>query len=104
MLRGSWSGRSGARRAGEDAPAVAAGLEIWLGRAEFQEEGPGLVKVVGRELEVELLWHALARPARCLVERGQRAGSGQSSVIAVSLNFMDTGSSVRGMVRGALAP
>ena len=74
---------------GEDAPAVAARLEIWLGRAEFQEEGLGLVEVVGcwRRKFSGVFWIA------------SKSRSGQSSVIAVSLNFMDmdTGSSVRGM-------
>ena len=52
---------------GEHAPPVTARLGRWPGRAQFQEEGIGLIEVVDREVKVELLWHALTRPTRCLV-------------------------------------
>jgi hypothetical protein len=49
-------------RVGEDAPPAAARLGFWLCRAQLQDEGLGVVQVVDREVEVKLLWRALARP------------------------------------------
>jgi hypothetical protein len=51
-------------RVGEDPPPVAARLELGLGGAQLQHQRLGLVEVVDREVEVELLWHALVGPAR----------------------------------------
>jgi hypothetical protein len=55
---------------GEDPPPLAARLELRLGCAQSQYQGLDLVQVVGREVEVELLWHALPWPARRLVAVG----------------------------------
>jgi hypothetical protein len=56
---------------GEDAPPVVVRLELRLGCAQFQDQSFGLVEVVDREVEVELLrHHALGWPGRCLVVVG----------------------------------
>lgn len=52
---------------GEDAPLVTARLEVWLGGAQREEQGLGLVEVVDREVKVELLRYVLAGPAGWLV-------------------------------------
>jgi hypothetical protein len=48
---------------GKDAPLATARLEVWLGGAQLEEQGLGLVEVVDREVKVELLRHVLAGPA-----------------------------------------
>ena len=51
-------------RVGEDPPPVLVWLKRQLLRAEFKEPGFGVVKIFDREVEMKLLRHALARPAR----------------------------------------
>jgi hypothetical protein len=93
---------------GEDAPLVAARLEVWLGRAKFQDQGFGLVEVVDREVEVELLWRALAGPAGCLVavdsletdEEPVLAGEPGEVAAGLSFIFKVIGGSVAEMVPG----
>ncbi len=55
-------------RVSQHPPLVATGLERGLGRAQFQQHGLGLVKIVDSEVGVELLRHDLAGPLRRAVQ------------------------------------